>query len=444
MNVLLIAANTATVPYPVYPLGMSVVAEAVKRAGHHVSQCDFLVAGQNLEAIRERILREQPDIVGISIRNIDNVNLLNEQRYIDVVKSLVDTARSADVKHIVLGGSGFTLFPEAILRSTGADFGLAGEGEATFPRLLEALEAGEEVADVIIHADTPRLTRRSMHSALYDSELAAYYKKNSNVIAVQTKRGCAHKCVYCTYPMLEGAETRVRDPEQVVDDIQHVIARHNAELIFFTDSIFNDDDDAYLDVLRAMDRRGVRVPWTAFFKPGNFSPEAMKLFKATGLKAVELGSDAACDTTLKGLNKSFNFEDIRRTNDQFAAAGVAVAHYYMFGGPGETAATVREGIQNILSLKHCVSFMFMGIRILPGTPLERLALRQGIITPETNLLEGGYYLSPDVDADWMENELTQAFAHVRTCVFPPDAMAEHVQLLHKLGYTGLLWDMLIT
>lgn len=88
--------------------------------------------------------------------------------------------------------------------------------------------------------------------------------------------------------------------------------------------------------------------------------------------------------------------------------------------------------------------MFMGIRILPGTPLERLALRQGIITPETNLLEGGYYLSPDVDADWMENELTQAFAHVRTCVFPPDAMAEHVQLLHKLGYTGLLWDMLIT
>lgn len=444
MNVLLIAANTATVPYPVYPLGMSVVAGAVQRAGHHVSQCDFLVVGQSLDAIRDRVLRDKPDVVGISIRNVDNVNLLNEQRYVDVVKSLVDTIRAAGAKHIVLGGSGFTIFPESILRATGADFGLVGEGEESFPRLLAALQAGEKIPNAIIHADIPRLTKASMRSALYDPELAEYYKKTSNVIAVQTKRGCAHKCVYCSYPMLEGTETRVRDPEEVVDDIEHLIADHKAELIFFTDSIFNDDDDTYLDVLRAMARRGVRVPWTAFFKPADFSEEAMELFKTTGLKAIELGSDAACDTTLKGLNKSFTFADIRRTNDQFAAAGIAVAHYYMFGGPGETADTIKEGIKNILSLEHCVSFMFMGIRILPGTPLEKLAIKQGIITPETNLLEGGYYLSPDVDPDWMEKELTRAFEHVRNCVFPPDAMAEHVQLLHKLGYTGLLWDMLIT
>ncbi|MDT8391708.1 MAG: lipid biosynthesis B12-binding/radical SAM protein [Lentisphaeria bacterium] len=444
MNVLLIAANTATVPYPVYPLGMSVVAGAVQRAGHRVSQCDFLVAGQSLDAIHARVVRENPDVVGISIRNVDNVNLLNEQRYIDVVKDLVDTVRAAGCGRVILGGSGFTIFPDSILRATGADFGLVGEGEESLPRLLTALAAGEKIPHAIIHADVPRLTKISMNSALYDPELVDYYMKHSNVIAVQTKRGCAHKCVYCSYPMLEGDETRSRDPEQVVDDIQHLIAAHKAELLFFTDSIFNDDDDAYLDVLRAMARRGVRVPWTAFFKPAAFSEEAMELFKTTGLKAIELGSDAACDTTLKGLNKAFTFADIRRTNDQFAAAGVAVAHYYMFGGPGETADTVREGVKNILSLKHCVSFMFMGIRILPGTPLEKLALKQGIITPETNLLEGGYYLSPDVDADWMEKELTDAFAHVRNCVFPPDAMAEHVQLLHKLGYTGLLWDMLIT
>ncbi|MFC1888459.1 B12-binding domain-containing radical SAM protein, partial [Thermodesulfobacteriota bacterium] len=90
-----------------------------------------------------------------------------------------------------------------------------------------------------------------------------------------------------------------------------------------------------------------------------------------------------------------------------------------------------------------VSFIFMGIRILPGTALEKIALDEGLITHDQDLLEPVYYLSPKIDRDWLEETLTRAFKKIRRCVFPPDDLEPKVQFLHKLGHTGVLWDMLI-
>jgi hypothetical protein len=116
----------------------------------------------------------------------------------------------------------------------------------------------------------------------------------------------------------------------------------------------------------------------------------------------------------------------------------------MFGGPGETEETVHEGIKNILGLQKCVAFIFMGIRILPNTPLARIAIKENVISSIDGLLKPTYYISPGLDSTWLEETLTNAFAGVRHCVFPPDAMEGSLQMLHKLGYTGPLWDMLIS
>ncbi len=190
-------------------------------------------------------------------------------------------------------------------------------------------------------------------------------------------------------------------------------------------------------------RRGVNIPWTAFIKPGGLTDEIVGRMKRTGFAAAEVGTDAACDRTLKKMGKSFTFSEVVECNDMLVRNGIATSHFFMFGGPGETEDTVHEGIRNILSLQKSVSFIFMGIRILPDTPLARLALKEGIISADDGLLEPTYYLSPSVDRDWMEKTLTEAFANVRHCIFPPDAMESSLQVLHKLGYTGPLWDMLI-
>ena len=442
MKVLLISSNIAQTPYSVYPLGLSMVAASLHNAGHEVQQFDFLASGRSIETLLQEVRGFAPGLIGISIRNIDNVNLMNEQRYLDAVREIVKDIRTVSPAKIVLGGSGFSIMPESILRETGADYGIVGEGEVLLVDFVE-MAAKENYPHEKILSSPTRLSTGQIPSALYDARILDFYLQSGNVASVQTKRGCIHKCAYCSYPLLEGGLLRPRAAKAVADDIETLINKHKAKYIFFTDSLFNDPLGNYLVVLKEMKNRGILVPWTAFFKPEGLTGEIISLMKETGLKAAEIGADAATDTALRGLSKSFSFQDVIACNDLFAKYEVATAHYFMFGGPGETRETVLKGIENIKNLKKTVSFIFMGIRIIPHTPLARLAEKEGIITCGQDLLEPVYYIAPGIEHAWLEETLTDAFLGIRHCVFPPDAFDSSLAFLHKLGYSGSLWEMLI-
>jgi lipid biosynthesis B12-binding/radical SAM protein len=442
MKILLISANVTLSPYPVYPLGVSMIAAALTKAGHEVKQEDFLLQEKSLDAVVHSAEQFKPDLIGISVRNIDNVNLMNEQYYIQNVKNIVDKIRTVTNVKIILGGAGFSLIPELILQETGADYGIVGEGEVSVVEFANNAALGKYPVDRII-GPAKRLAGDLIDSALYDDRLIDYYLHSGNIVSVQTKRGCAYKCVYCTYPLLEGSQLRRRDPRAVVDDIVLLRDKFRTKYLFFVDSVFNDDEGSYLEVIDEMLRRGVSMPWTAYIKPGGLTDDIVQQMKRTGFAAAEIGSDAACDITLAKMGKSFTFDEITRTNDLFTRNGIATSHFFMFGGPGETEETVREGTKNILGLQKCVVFVFMGIRILPNTPLARIAVEEKIISPEEGMLKPIYYLSPAVDKQWLEETLTKAFHGIRHVVFPPDAYDSSLQVLHRLGYTGPMWDLLL-
>jgi radical SAM superfamily enzyme YgiQ (UPF0313 family) len=421
---------------------MSMVAAALIKAGHEVLQADFLMQENSLEAIGCEVAEFKPDLVGISVRNIDNVNLMNEKYYIQNVKNIVSTIRGITDVKVLLGGAGFSLIPDLILEETGADYGIIGEGEVLTVEFADNAAKGIYPEERLI-GPAAHLHGLRIGSAHYDERLLSYYLHSGHIASIQTKRGCSHKCVYCTYPLLEGTELRRRDPREVVDDIELLRDKHKTEYVFFVDSVFNDAEGAYLEVVDEMLRRNVSTPWTAFIKPGGLTDEIVERMKRTGFAAAEVGADAACDTTLKKMGKDFTFHDVEACNDLLVRHGISTSHFFMFGGPGETEATVQEGIRNILSLQKCVVFIFMGIRILPNTPLARLAVKEGLIPSEDEMLQPVYYISPTVDKQWMEEELTTAFAGVRHCLFPPDSMDNSLELLHKLGYSGPMWDLLL-
>jgi radical SAM superfamily enzyme YgiQ (UPF0313 family) len=429
-------------PYPVYPLGMSVVAAALKRAGHETVLYDLLVDGASTEAWRQTLHRERPRLVGVSIRNVDNVNLLNEKRFVTNLGQLVRCVHEELGVPVVLGGSGYSLMPEAILRLAGADYGIAGEGESLILRLVESLERGEAPPPNTIFRSDQQIMGNGLCGAFYDPVILKSYLRSGTIAPVQTKRGCRLRCGYCSYPVLEGGALRCRPASDVADDVQHLIKDHGVSYVFFTDSLFNDDDGAYLDVLREMRRRKLRVPWSAFLKPTGITEETVALMRETGLAAAELGSDAATDTTLRHLHKPFRFEDVVNANKLLMKHQIAVANYFMFGGPGETRETIVQGIDNIRGLKCSAVFAFLGIRILPHTELHRIAIRENMIAPDCDLLESVYYLSPKIDRGWAEQTLKEGFSKLSHVVFPPDAMDQRLQLLLKWGYVGSLWDML--
>ena len=440
MKIVLISSNTATSPYPVYPLGMSMVAAALRDAGHDVISLDLLHQSQS--EVLGIVAAENPLLIGISIRNIDNVNLLNEKRYLPAVTALVAALRDVSDATILLGGAGFSILPERILEETGADYGIVGEGERSVVEFAANAGAGRFPETRCIRSET-LLDGGAIRSAWYQPELMEFYREGGSLAGIQSKRGCIHHCVYCTYPYLEGRQLRPRNPGDVVDEIESLVRDFHAPQFHFTDSVFNDDESHYRAVVAEMARRNLHTPWTAFFKPGNLDTDIVRLMKSTGLQAVELGTDASTNTTLKRMGKSFEWSEVDATNNLLLDHGIPVAHYIMFGGPGETRETVAEGVANIKALRKAPVFVFLGIRILPGTPLLNLALREGIIAQDHDLITPAYYISPAVEQAWLHEALEEAFRAIHSITFPPDACESTILMLKRMGnHAGPLWELL--
>ncbi len=442
-RIFLLSSNTTIEPYPVYPLGMAVVASALDAAGHRVLQFDYLASGKSQEKLRAALEQFGPDYICLSLRNIDNADSFSDLKgwYLNLVKGLLEGVREISTAPVIVGGSAFSILPEAILDYIGGDYGVVGEGERALPELIQALNENRPVAKII--SGVPQLGSAEMVSPLYDPELVRFYKAESELLNLQSKRGCPHQCIYCSYPCLEGTGFRTRDPRAVADDVERVQRDHGVASIFFTDSVFNDAQGHYLLVAEEFIRRGLKLRWSGFFRPQGLGRKELSLLKKSGLFAMELGTDAGCDATLKELGKGFTFADVLGVNRAAVAERIPCAHFIMFGGPGENEATVREGLANIAMLEHCVVFPFSGIRILPGTALRKRAIADGLLDEQDDLLRPVYYFSPQITAQTLNSMLEQAFRGRRDRIFPPPEGQKRMAVMHRFGYRGLLWDTLV-
>lgn len=435
MRILLLSTNTFSEPYAVYPLGMSVMAGALTAAGHEVRQFDPMLCGKD-ECYGQvtRLLDEfPPDTIGVSIRNLDNMDssdgsepLINDS--IEIVRHL----RTLSAAPIILGGSGFSLQAAAILRLTGADYGIVGEGEDSALTLISRISRGEDIREKLHYACAVKQS-----GAIYQEDILQFYSKETNSIPLQTKRGCSCHCVYCTYPMLEGHRVRMRDPEEVLSEIIKLKQQYPNTMLYFVDAVFNDAGKLYLELLELMLRRNVIVPWSAFITPENLGESEIKLMVAAGMTAADLGIDATTDATLAGMGKNFTFTDIPQICRTMLKLDVGVTASVMFGGPGETEKTVMAGIANIRSLEPVYSIIFSGIRILTGAPLFALAKQQGMVPQDWDGLQKLFYFAPGLNPVWLDQTLKSAFAGNRHCIYPPGSRNDQLKKIHRFGYVKL-------
>ncbi|MFO7814072.1 MAG: lipid biosynthesis B12-binding/radical SAM protein [Pelovirga sp.] len=442
-RIFILSSNTAVDPYPVYPLGMAVVSGVLQAAGHQVMQHDCLAQGSDPRLLEEKIRGFAPDLLALSLRNIDNVDSFSGDAgwFLHAARELVTCLRRISSVPIVVGGPALTIMPEAIADYLQVDHAIVGEAERSFPELVAALERGEALPQVILRGRP--VAGAEFGCPLYEPELVQFYHHHSGMLNLQTKRGCPYRCSYCSYPHLEGGQFRVRDPHQVVAELKRLKSAHGTDHVFFTDSVFNDPRGEYLQLVEEILRADLDLKWSAFFRPQGFGQQELKLMKRAGLYALELGTDAASDITLAGINKGLTFSEVLDVNHACIKERLPAAHFVMFGVPDETEATVIEGLENMNALGESVVFAFSGIRILPEAPLHRRAISDGVIAAEAPLLKPVYYFSPQVDRELMEQRITAAFAKHRNRIFPPSEGQIRMQAMNKFGFVGLMWDRLV-
>lgn len=261
---------------------------------------------------------------------------------------------------------------------------------------------------------------------------------------IQTKRGCVFRCRYCTYPLLEGREHRLRDPEDVADEIEELVERSRVRSFFFVDSVFNLPASHAEGVSRALIRRKIRIRWSAYASPAGLTRGLLETMAAAGCDGLEVGSDSADGTTLLALGKGFSADRILEVAEDCRKVGIPLCHSLIFGGPGETPETVRRTCQRIDETRPMAVVAMAGVRLYPGTPLGEWALSSGLVSSEEDFLEPRFFIDPAVRSFLIP--YLEAFSAARgnwilPGVVPPLAPTTQ-RIIRFMGYRKPLWHLL--
>jgi radical SAM superfamily enzyme YgiQ (UPF0313 family) len=449
-RILLINSNSCATPYPVYPLGLSHVASALIQAGHTVEFLDLNVPGADLA---EGIARFVPSIIGLTIRNVDDCHLENPRFLVQHDIQLAQSIKRMSSVPLVLGGSGFSIFPQRILELSGADFGVQGEGERAMASLVDALEQSRGFARIpglvyrsegVIRVNENAGAPAAHVPALRPAALSEYYVRESSMLSVQTQRGCAFRCCYCSYPVIEGRTFRPWSAQEVGEDLDRVKAT-GVQYFFVVDSVFNSTADHVAAVCEEMIRRNIGIPWGCFLRPTGLTDELVALMARAGLKHVEFGTDSFCDSVLDAYGKGFSFGDIFEASETMRRNRVRHAHFLIVGGPGETEATMREGYANSQRLKKTVAFPFVGMRLFPRTPLHDRAVGEGVVSGDFDLFPPYFYLSPGIARARIYEVLDEFRANAGNWIVgePPPEMLRVMEQLRQRGVAGPMWEFLV-
>lgn len=448
-KVVLLSANRCTTPDPVFPLGLTCLSAALNGAGYETRWLDVQLDTDTLE----QALKEfRPDAVGISLRNIDDILIRKRETFFGELAALVRRVRAAWSCPVVLGGSGFSVFPQRLLDLSEADFGIQGEGEAGLLALLEVLRTGAGFANVpglvhrvgqqiVVNPQQPGPLSSPTTSADRPARVVSHYLSTSGMLNIQTQRGCAHTCCYCTYPLIEGHSPRRRPPEEIAEDFAQIEAQ-GARYAFVVDSVFNSSQAHIVETCEALLRRRLAIKWGCFLRPEGLTAELMSLMQRAGLAHAEFGSDSFCDSVLLEYGKRFTFDDVLQASQAARSAKVDYCHFLIAGGPGETPETLEEGYRNSLLLPGAVIMAVVGMRIYPGTGLHRRALREGRINADADLLEPNYYLAPGLTTEAVFAQL-HSFAQRSPNWIAGDPFPGYDRLIQRLrsrGVLGPLWS----
>ena len=395
---------------PIAPLGIEYVAASLSDRGYRPVLCDLTWQDDWQAALEASVRDTAPFAVGVSVRNIDDAYFASQDFVLDYTAAVVRKLHDLTEAPVILGGVGYSVAPAEILDYTGADYGIAGEGEEALPALLNALRkdgkrpalasvaavsiAAASIAGAVYRdeggrvsvnppkavnlANLPAASRRFLDNVRYFNE--------GGQAGVETLRGCPHMCVYCVDPLAKGRATRIRPAGAVVGEICDLL-NQGIDALHLCDCEFNLDIEHCWSVCETLieERLPSRVKWYTYASPTPFNDDLAHEMARAGCVGINFGVDHADPVMLRRLGRVHTADDIRKVAKACRAAGIAVMFDMLLGGPGETRQSVAHAIDFMREVGPDRVGLSVGIRIYPYTRLAASVRAQGPMASNQNL-----------------------------------------------------------
>lgn len=466
-----VLVNTNRLRPPVAPVGLDYMADVLRAQGVGVLLVDLCFESDGEPAIAERLRGVEPALVGLTLRNTDDCYLASGEDFLPGFARLVELVRQHTDAPVVIGGSGYSVSPAAVLKAAGADYGIAGDGEVALAMLAGELAQGGDPsrAPGLVWAEggevrwnppwqgpVEGLPRRER--GLLDNE--RYFAEGGQA-GIETKRGCDRRCIYCADPLGKGRRVRTRSPGQVAEEFMVLLAR-GVDHFHLCDSEFNVPGEHGAAVCEELSRRGLgeRARWYTYATPAGFTAELAGAMREAGCVGVNFGADSGDDRMLAELGRDFRAEHLWDTAKACREAGLVFMYDLLLGGPGETRESVARTIELMKRISPDRVGVSLGVRIYGGTrlaaivraagPLEKNENLRGATEDNAEFTKPVFHLSAELGDD-AEGYVAELVGGDRRFFFPTAEAgteaynySDNERLVEAIqqGYRGAYWDIL--
>ena len=420
MKVLLVATNQADrfmdrmVVRPV-PIGLAYLAASVDEERHTLRVLDLMFAEDAVSEVADAVSDFEPDLIGLSIRNLDNQSSLNPVWNLPAVRDIIERIRQISSAKTLIGGPAFSIMPSECLDYVGADLGIAGDAAEAFATLVERLDAGADFRDIpgIVYRDDAnggeivvsegRFTSSFHRAPRLDLLDMRAYNGSGFGVGVVTKLAQAY------YPTpgadFSGGDWRIRDPQEVVDEIRALDDDFGINKVFFIDSGFNIPAEHAKATCQAIIDAGLRVRWNSYVRPSDDADaELMGLMKESGCSLALMAEGGR-----GGEGLSDRLAGLERMGALCRQVDLPFTMNMTFGEPGDTEASVEQKLDFLKRVDAAFAVLRVGTRVLPNTGTAQTALREGLIESESELMRPTFYTDAGV-RDWIADRLREEAA----------------------------------
>jgi len=363
------------------------------------------VHGMSFENLKESIKKIKPSVIGITGLSFISPN----------IHKVAETIKEADSKiKVILGGAYATNSPYEAIKDKNIDFVIVGEGEETFPELLDAIYKKKNIKKVngIVYrnkgkiiTNKPRGFIDNLDNLKFPARHLADYEKYFEIfktghgaegtgrcVSVITSRGCPFNCFFCSAYRITGKKWRARSPENIIKEIDFLVKKYRITDIYFEDENISLNPERMKKLMKLIIERNynLRLHAEQGMRADTLSFEVLQLMKKAGFHDIVIAPESGVQRVVNEVvGKNLDLKKVEQVVRDCKKVGISLGCYFVIGMPGETKKEIEETINFAkrimkIGVRYCT---FNNAIPIQGTRMYDVAKEKGYLLKDGKELE---------------------------------------------------------